>query len=828
MMNAMRNRTACDSVLHQAFLERRDLSVRHPADETDPFFLNSVSCTLRDPVQMISHAETLAGRLQGKSHKLALLAALAATELEAPVDTKHRETVPELPAGTAVPAVLRELTGSLMAANRLFADALQDLSRDELLLVKDEIEHLLFEGDYRQERTRRENQKQIESAFMLAARINRQKIGQACFLVAGAIDRALPRLAKKDVLPCRARITTELGDIVIGTYGDDAYGGDMPLLLVDPGGNDTYRFATQAPLCVIIDLSGNDSYIATAGSFPGSGLGGLGFLVDLRGDDRYEGDRYAFGCGFIGSGIVADFGGNDRYTTAMFGQGAATLGIGLLYDAQGDDLYRCDMYGQGMGFAGGAGLLIDLHGNDVFQAGMSVPDAREPAGAFQTYAQGFGMGCRQYAGGGIGILYNGDGDDRYTGSYFCQGASYWRGLGLLIDAQGNDRYTSRRYAQGAGIHDSAGMLYDRRGDDIYNSWGVSQGCGHDYGVALLLDTYGNDRYEAQWLSQGAGSSSGIGLFLDDNGNDVFAAGNNTTLQGSGAYDERRDAESIGLFVDRAGDDLFPGRDSAKKLWRQGDIGAGIDGDGTCALIWRQPAARKYSAGSAVSPAPAVSRSDNESFTAWLLPELEAPLYLEDSWQQAAASLAARGPSILGPLCRYRAIKNVSVQRAIEETIKKLGKDIDALHNFILQQGTDTAAATFLLYVLGDIGNTRSLSIFTGFLEHDSSAVRAMALRGFYRLGAAPPREFWDSLSANPDSTVRRFLCLALQASGDDGASELLCRLLADADFQVRHAAYRVLRGRKTEARSFLYAQRSHPDIAPSVSRILDELLGTEQ
>lgn len=829
MMNAVRGRTACDSVLQKAFLERRDIGIHYRTDLTDPFSLNSVSCMLSAPAQMISHAETLARELQGKSCKLSELAALAANALEVPVDTKHGATMSELPAGASLPAAMQEVVGSLMAADRLFAEAVRELSPDELLLVKDEIEHLLFEGDYRQGRTRQESQQQIERAFMLAARINRQKIGQAFFLVAAAIDRALPRLVKKNALPCGTRITTALGTIVIGGYGDDAYRGEMPLLLVDPGGNDTYRFTRHAPLSVIIDLAGDDSYSATADGFPGAGLGGLGFLVDMQGDDRYESERYGFGCGFIGAGIIADFAGSDRYTTGVFGQGAATLGIGLLYDARGDDVYRCDLYGQGMGFVGGAGLLIDVHGNDIFQAGMSVPDSRETAGAFQTYAQGFGMGCRQYAGGGIGILYNGDGDDQYTGSYFCQGASYWRGLGLLIDAQGNDHYTSRRYAQGAGVHDSAGMLYDRRGDDVYRSWGVSQGCGHDYGVGMLLDSYGNDRYEAQWLSQGAGSSSGIGFLLDAGGNDVFAAGGNTTLQGSGAYDERRDAESIGIFVDRAGDDRFPGREAVTKLWRQGDVGAGIDGDGTCALIWREPAAQNCSTSPFVA-APSVSRGDNESSAAWLLlPELEAPLYLEDSWQQAAALLAARGPSILGPLCRYLAVKNVSVQRAIEETIKKLGRDqLDALHHFILHEDTDTKTAAFLLYVLGDIGSTRSQSIFTGFLEHDSSDVRAMALRGLYKLHAAPPRELWDSLSGSPDSVVRRFFCLALQASGDAAACEFLCRLLADRDFQVRHAAYRVLREKKTEARPFLYARRSQPDTAPAVVRMLDELLETEQ
>ena len=96
------------------------------------------------------------------------------------------------------------------------------------------------------------------------------------------------------------------------------------------------------------------------------------------------------------------------------------------------------------------------------------------------------------------------------------------------------------------------LLVDRGGNDRYDSWGVSQGCGHDFSVGLLYDNRGDDRYVAEWLSQGAGSSRGIGVLVDNDGNDRYARGTNPTLQGSGAYDERRDDGSIGVLVDRAG------------------------------------------------------------------------------------------------------------------------------------------------------------------------------------------------------------------------------------------------------------------------------------
>jgi len=40
----------------------------------------------------------------------------------------------------------------------------------------------------------------------------------------------------------------------------------------------------------------------------------------------------------------------------------------------------------------------------------------------------------------VGVLYNGEGNNTYMGSYFCQGSSYWNALGMLIDKKGDDRY----------------------------------------------------------------------------------------------------------------------------------------------------------------------------------------------------------------------------------------------------------------------------------------------------------------------------------------------------------------------------------------------------
>ena len=95
---------------------------------------------------------------------------------------------------------------------------------------------------------------------------------------------------------------------------------------------------------------------------------------------------------------------------------------------------------------------------------------------YQSFAQGFGMGIRDYAPGGIGEPLNSSGNDLYYTEIYGQGCSYWFSLGLLGDLAGDDTYILAQYGQGSGIHLSAGILYDEQGNDHYLSrWGPGQG-----------------------------------------------------------------------------------------------------------------------------------------------------------------------------------------------------------------------------------------------------------------------------------------------------------------------------------------------------------------
>ena len=228
----------------------------------------------------------------------------------------------------------------------------------------------------------------------------------------------------------------------------------------------------------IIDFEGNDIYRSDSGFAQGSAGFGFSSLVDLAGNNTYLSHDFSQGCGFFGVGILYDRNGDDRYRSDVMGQGAAAFGIGLLCDLEGNDSYVGNLYNQGLGFVGGMGLLIDGDGNDTFVAGEKYPDFREPGKAFDSFSQGFGLGYRNYGSGGIGVLWDAHGNDRYKSSYFSQGTSGASGVGMLLDDQGNDTYLCEGFnSQGSGQYSekeasgSIGLLLDRQGKDTYSKKG---------------------------------------------------------------------------------------------------------------------------------------------------------------------------------------------------------------------------------------------------------------------------------------------------------------------------------------------------------------------
>lgn len=335
----------------------------------------------------------------------------------------------------------------------------------------------------------------------------------------------------------RLRVAGTRADRVAAAAPRDGY-----LLLVDLGGDDAYEGALASaewparPLSVVLDLAGDDAYTAPAGvAAQGSGCGGVGLLLDAAGRDRYGAGERSQAYAQLGAGLLVDLSGDDVYELGAEGQGAAVFGTALLLDRAGDDRYRILRDGQGYGGPGGAGLLVDGAGADSYAAERDPaiagrPDPRADGKASTSNAQGIGVGRR------------GDGSD---------GHSWPGGLGALLDLGGDDTYVAGTWAQGAGYFLGTGLLVDAAGNDRYESVWYAQGSAAHRGLGLLLDEAGDDLHVLSGTGGaglGFGWDFGVGILLDRGGNDTYRA----RRLALGAALRR----SVGLFVEEAGDDRY--------------------------------------------------------------------------------------------------------------------------------------------------------------------------------------------------------------------------------------------------------------------------------
>jgi hypothetical protein len=407
------------------------------------------------------------------------------------------------------------------------------------------------------------------------------------YQVVGLLD-ALERYPLETEIPEPIIFDGLSGKIVIGSTGDDVYYLDdyAPLsLLIDFGGNDVYygsaaagniRDENNSLITVTIDMSGDDIYLSDGRRSIGSGVLGISHHVDVSGNDVYRCGDFSLGAGVFGVGILEDRGGSDLYDAGELVEGAAACGLGLLIDSSGNDSYRAAVYAQGMGFTRGFGLLTDRDGFDTYWAGGHARDyPRYPTGNL-SLSQGFAMGMRASASGGVGILNDRNGNDFYDAEVYGQGSSYWYGIGALIDDNGNDWYQCHQYCQGAGIHLSAGILLDRGGIDRYDAYACTQGYGHDLAVGWLIDEWGDDYYTGLGTSQGTASANGVGILIDrGSGNDGHFAKDPPQCLGYGG--SLRGYGGIGIFIDEGGPDIYTGDYASDGgWWTKGTWGIGMD------------------------------------------------------------------------------------------------------------------------------------------------------------------------------------------------------------------------------------------------------------
>jgi len=393
--------------------------------------------------------------------------------------------------------------------------------------------------------------------------INLNKMLSGAYILSYFIDNVTKQLpSTKDSF--YISIDTDLGTIEISNGMDNTYNKENSFLVIDLSGNDTYgkEYAgtnPTKPISIVIDKKGNDKYNSTADDSYGAGILGYGILIDMQGNDEYTVNSFGLGAGFGGVGILADYSGNDKYIGDTGCIGASSIGIGYLRDITGDDNYYAYICSQGYGGPLGFGILAEDSGNDNYEADDKNIKNPSPQTAQHntSLSQGAGFGHRDaQAAGGIGILVDKKGNDKYSTGVFGQGISYWYSLGFLVDLEGNDIHKAVWYCYGAAAHYSVAGFFDNSGNDYYET-NTAFGVGHDYSIGYFEDLKGNDKYILPAALLGWGNANGLGIFIDSLGNDDYSqvAG---LANSAGTWSQHK---CYGIFVDSDGKNIMPTNDA---------------------------------------------------------------------------------------------------------------------------------------------------------------------------------------------------------------------------------------------------------------------------
>lgn len=622
---------------------------------------------------------------------------------------------------------------------------------------------------------------------------------------------------------------TPWGLLVVGGAGDNTYRADALdriAFIVERGGSDLYRGRVASaiggltrPLAAIWDAAGDDLYDGSGRSYLlGGAILGIASLIDGGGNDLYRGGDGSSGAGFFGVGIVQDAWGVDSFEGRNFSQGAGAFGIGALicgaraepppgpppekdrafeaglvpvpgtgavpvrYDE--NDIYRCDRQSQGFASTFGAGLLYDRAGSDTYRSGGGHLHKPLRPDDFQSLSQGFSIGFRPRAGGGVGILIDEEGNDFYDAEIYAQGTSYWYSIGLLHDRAGNDRYLAAQYAQGAGVHLAIGSLWDRGGNDHYVCHlGVTQGTAHDLSVGWQIDESGDDYYAVS-DGQGMSITNSTAIFIDGQGNDLYA----TTGVGQGTLTWARDFCGAGIFIDLEGKDTYPaksgGADGA--IWSHDLYAIGIDLD------------RDIELPGEVIPEPVLTAADSARSVEDLF--AEASIWevgtAREKVARARKALLTKGIAAVDYVVReklgsddgleYRAIQAVAESMPDSFTARVLPRLLDPKEQ--VQKN--------VIALLGDMKRKEAVPLLLEILsrkpqeKHWNRSIQALGKIGERSCAARLRPYLGDPLERRRIVTVA-----ALAALKDTAAVPLLVeRLAGDPILTVRSAASNALRG----------------------------------
>jgi HEAT repeat protein len=678
--------------------------------------------------------------------------------------------------------------------------------------------------------------------------LDRDALMTAFRTLAAAVEEAVAGLRTNHFAgEFQTETDTDLGKVILGGIGPNVYTNEA-FLIVDLGGDDVYSnraagavglvtdrdennatYVAQnstkrrQAISVVVDLNGNDRYVSRAVGAQGSGIFGVGILVDCGGDDVYEAKHLSQGAGFFGCGLLADYGGHDKFVADTFAQGAAAFGAGMLWQRGGDTQYRLAHMGQGFGATQGLGLLLDEAGNDSYVAGGKYPCDWLPGHNF-SLAQGFGFGMRPFAGGGIGILCDLKGDDRYEADVYGQGASYWYSVGLLLDAEGNDRYDAHQYCQGAGIHLSSGALVDWAGHDSYSAGHICQGAAHDYAVGMLMDRAGNDRYRGDTTAQGAAINNSFALLLDEAGDDSYTGTDPKQSQAAGHDGDKREYGSIALLLDLAGKDWYSQGQSNNAVWLKPWYGAGLDssaGVPPVPFFSVQPNGRDARATSRrlYNIAPVDPHHPIEQL-------LRVAMSDKPDAGKAWDELKQEGTNALAYLVTRLDSPNVLVRAKTEELIDHLSTNSIPVLIAGLDSAKNDEVARLCCYFLARFDEKARVAIphVLPLLKRDIT--RPVA---FYTLGHIRAREAFEPAMAalNERELVRLRAVQALGKIGDRRATEKLIAKLDDELYDVRYAAEDALVGFGRSSIGPLRAafsqasKRARPHMIEALARLKD-------
>jgi hypothetical protein len=620
-------------------------------------------------------------------------------------------------------------------------------------------------------------------AVVMAARDAEQLLAASppAFLTAGG-----PSAVAGVAGPVQFAAETEFGPVVVGGEGDNHYYADF-CLIVEPGGNDRYTGRAGGavgvvgrPFAVVLDLAGDDLYRSDRAFSQGAALLGAGVLVDREGDDVYRAADCGQGAAVYGTGVLCDRAGRDIFEAGSFVQGAGMVGVGIIADAQGNDSYRAVYNAQAFASVWGYGLLLEEAGNDVYYAGGVHRHEPLLPKEYQSFAQGFSIGWRPDAAGGIGFLCDVEGNDFYNAEVYAQGTSYWYALGVLWDGSGYDHYIAAQYSQGAGIHLAVGCLVDNEGNDSYYSrLGPSQGVGHDFSVGVLVDRRGNDVYHASG-GQGYALTNSVGLLVDATGNDVYSSTEPLSLAGGRPA---RGFASIGNFLDLAGRDHYTAGSAGADYssWTNDTYGAGQD-------IGNEPI-----------PGDEADEGDTLALEADTLDQpIDSLFKYASTWEVGNARAKVRQARTRLHALGGRAIEWVSERKA--DT--KDGLESRAIE-LLVQEHPDTAKpylfrllrddrplarnnAAYWLGQLKDKARDATDSLLAALRERRASPRRVVSALGDIGDSAVAPRILY--LLRDDYEPSRIVTCEALGKLKAAAAIPELARALADRLFTVRSAA----------------------------------------